>query len=189
MEQTSATVSTGRCLLRAATPKDYDALVAGIGAPEFPSKLPLARLYREGRLKAWLDSVLKMSEDRRAFVFSVDLRTGENCIGQVSLVQKDQSEIWNLAFWFQPAFWGKGFASETGREIVRYAFTVTAIKEIWAGAALWNQRSMDTLLKIGLTPVQEAEASTGASQNAFRAFSISRDHWTRSASEPSNELT
>jgi RimJ/RimL family protein N-acetyltransferase len=189
MEETTAIVSTDRCFLRPATASDYDALVVGIGDPEFPSELPLANLYRQRKLKAWFDSVIQMSVDRRARVFPVDLRTGENCVGQVSLVQRDQSESWNLAFWFRPAYWGKGLASEAATEIVRYAFTVMAIKEIWAGAALWNQRSMDTLLKIGLIPLQEVEASTGASHNAFRAFSVSRDQWMRSASKSSNDST
>lgn len=189
MEQNTVIVSTDRCFLRPATNSDYASLVAGIGAPGFPSELPLAGLYRQGKLKAWLDSVIQMSVEGKACVLSVDLRTGENCVGQVSLVQRDQSESWNLAFWFQPPYWGRGLASETARAIVRYAFTVMAIKEVWARAALWNQRSMRTLLKIGLVPIEEVEASNGESQsqNGFRAFSVSRDRWMRSALESSND--
>jgi RimJ/RimL family protein N-acetyltransferase len=187
MEEKTAIVATDRCILRPAAPGDYDALIAGIGAPEFPSELPLASLYRQGKLKAWLDSAIQMSVDRRACVFSVDLRTGERCIGQVSLVQREQSESWNLAFWFQPPYWGKGLAAETAREVIRYGFTVMAIQEIWAGAALWNQRSTKTLLRIGLRPLEEVEASSGALQHAFRAFSVTRDHWMRSSAETDNE--
>jgi RimJ/RimL family protein N-acetyltransferase len=59
------------------------------------------------------------------------------------------------------------------------------IQEIWAGAARWNQRSIRTLLKLGLQQVDEVEPSNGESdsQNAFRAFAISRDRWTRARPE------
>ena len=152
-------------------------------------RLPLAALYRQGRLKGWLDSIIEMSENGKACVFSVDLRTGENCIGQVSLVQKDHSVSWNLAFWFHPSYWGRGLALETARAVIHHAFTVTSIEEIWAGAAPWNQRSMKTLLKLGLTPIQDAGAPTGKSgtedgtEGAFRALSISRDRWMCSSME------
>lgn len=187
MKKATAIISTDRCFLRPATPGDYAALVAGISAPEFPSELPLAGLYRQGRLKAWLDSVIQMSVDGKACVLSVDLRTGENCIGQVSLAQRDKSGSWSLAFWFQPPYWGKGLASETARAVVQYAFTSMAVAEVWAGAALWNQRSMNALHKIGLAPLQEVNPSIDDSLNAFRAFSVSRDHWMRSAMESSSD--
>jgi RimJ/RimL family protein N-acetyltransferase len=185
------TLTTDRCLLRPATPRDYGALVAGIGAPQFPGELPLADLYRQGKLKAWLDSIIEMSIDGRACLFSVDLRTGEHCIGQVSLVRRDQSASWNLAFWLNPSYWGRGLALETATAIVRYAFTVMPVEEVWAGAALWNQRSMKTLLKLGLVPIQEVEASNSESelQRAFRAFSVSRDRWMRTCLELGSNST
>jgi RimJ/RimL family protein N-acetyltransferase len=191
MEETTLIVPTDRCLLRPATPRDYDALVAGIGAPEFPRQLPLAALHRQGKLKSWLDSIIAMSVDGRACLFSIDLRTGERCIGQVSLVQRDISASWNLAFWLHPSYWGRGLAVETATAIVRYAFTVMEIQEVWAGAALWNQRSMKTLLSLGLLSIQEVETLSGESrsQNAFRALSVSRDCWMRTCSESSGDST
>ncbi|MFM0158750.1 GNAT family N-acetyltransferase [Paraburkholderia sediminicola] len=187
MEQATAIVSTDRCFLRPATASDYNALVAGIEAPEFPPELPLANLQRQGKLKAWLDSILAMSLDGRACVFSIDLRTGERCIGQVSLVQRDKSASWNLAFWLNPAYWGGGLAVEAATATVRYAFTVMAIQEVWAGAAAWNQRSIRTLLKLGLHPIEAAETLNGesGSSDTTRAFSVSRDSWMRASTDDS----
>ncbi|MGF6721530.1 RimJ/RimL family protein N-acetyltransferase [Paraburkholderia sp. GAS41] len=185
MEHTTAIVSTDRCFLRCATVSDYDALVAGIGAPAFPPQLPLANLQRHGKLKSWLDSILAMSSDGRACVFSIDLRTGEHCIGQVSLVQRDESASWNLAFWLHPAYWGRGLAVETATAAVQYAFTVMAIQEIWAGAAAWNQRSIKTLLELGLHPIEADETLNGESDTsqAIRTFSVSRDGWLRASND------
>ena len=187
MENTTLVVATDRCLLRPATPHDYDALAAGIGAPEFPLELPLANLQRQGKLKSWLESMLALSLDGRACVFSIDLRTGERCIGQVSLVQRDKSARWNLAFWLRPSYWGGGLAMEAAAATVRYAFTVMVIQEVWAGAATWNQRSINTLLKLGLHPIDAGEALKGESDSsdAIRTFSISRDCWMRASSDDS----
>jgi RimJ/RimL family protein N-acetyltransferase len=184
MENTTLVVATDRCLLRPATPHDYDPLVAGIGAPEFPPELPLANLQRQGKLKSWLDSILAMSLDGRACVFSIDLRTGERCIGQVSLVQRDKSASWNLAFWLHPSYWGGGLAVETAAATVRYAFTVMAVQEVWAGAAVWNQRSIKTLLKLGLLPIDAGKTLNGDSDSSdvTRTFSVSRDCWMRTSS-------
>ena len=184
MENTTLVVATDRCLLRPATPHDYDALVAGIGAPDFPSELPLANLQRQGKLKSWLESMISMSLDGKARVFSIDLRTGERCVGQVSLVQRDESASWNLAFWLHPSYWGKGLAVETAAATVRYAFTIMATHEVWAGAAVWNQRSINTLLKLGLHPIGAGETLNGDSDSldAIRTFSVSRDCWMRTSS-------
>ena len=157
MENTTLVIPTDRCSLRPATAYDYDALVAGVGAPEFPHELPLAGLHRQGKLKNWLESVLAMSANGRACVFSINLQTGEHCVGQVSLVQRDQSESWNLAFWLRPANWGEGLAVETATAVIRHAFTVLATKDVRAGAALWNQRSIKTLIKLGLQPIEESD--------------------------------
>jgi RimJ/RimL family protein N-acetyltransferase len=142
MDEPIDVISTNRCLLRHARPFDYDALFAAINMPDFPQDLPLAGLHRQGKLKAWLDSMLEMSANGRACLFSIDLRSGEKCIGQVSLVRRGQSASWNLAFWLHPSYWGNGIALEAAGAMIRHAFSVMPIEEIWAGAALWNERSM-----------------------------------------------
>ena len=181
MKESALIVSTDRCLLRHAASSDYDAMLAAICTSEFPSELPLSRLYRQGRLKAWLDSIIEMSLSGAACLFSVDLRNGENCVGQVSLVRRDQSGSWNLAFWIHPSHWGKGLALEIARAAVRHAFTVMCVDEVWAGAALWNQRSISTLHKLGLLPVPRAGEPEEKPEagNAFQAFSLSRARWMR----------
>jgi RimJ/RimL family protein N-acetyltransferase len=179
MKEAIQIIETDRCLLRHSTASDARALLAAVGAPEFPYDLPLASLNRQGKLNAWLDSILEMSANGKACVFSIDLRTGEECIGQVSLVRRDQYDSWNLAFWLHPCSWGKGLALEAAKAVVQYAFTDMPIEEIWAGANLWNQRSIKTLLGIGLRPAEETGPSNGTegSQSEFKAFSVRRDYW------------
>jgi RimJ/RimL family protein N-acetyltransferase len=133
MEETIHIIETDRCLLRYATTSDYAALMAAVATPGFPSDLPLASLYRQGRLKAWLDSIIEMSATGKARLFAVDLRTGESCIGQISAVRRDPFQSWNLAFWLHPSYWGRGLASEAAQGVVQYAFTACLLKSSGQG--------------------------------------------------------
>lgn len=179
MAKTTLPLLTKRCALRLAIRADYEALLAGVTAPAFPSELPLANLYRQQKLEAWLNSNVALSMERKACLLSIDLHTGEHCIGQVSLSQKDESTSWNLAFWLHPTQWGKGLASEAAIAGLTYGFTVLGISEIWAGAAAWNARSMRMLRQIGLRPIPPSGTSERASAATapFLAFSISREAW------------
>jgi hypothetical protein len=60
-----------------------------------------------------------------------------------------------------------------------------AIQEIWAGAAAWNQRSIKTLLELGLHPIEADETLNGESDTsqAIRTFSVSRDGWLRASND------
>jgi RimJ/RimL family protein N-acetyltransferase len=179
MKNAPVPISTDRCLLRPATTSDFDALAAAIGSPAFPYELPLADWQRRGKLQDWFESMLVMSLDGKARVFSIDLAAGTRCVGQVSLVQRDVPASWNLAYWLHPSHWGAGLAVEAAQAVIRYGFTVMRVGEVWAGAALWNTRSIRTLDKLGLQPIENAPTSKLASSapNDLHICSISRERW------------
>jgi RimJ/RimL family protein N-acetyltransferase len=186
MENAPILILTNRCLLRPATPEDYDALIAAIGSPSFPQELPLPDLYRQGKLKAWFDSMLTMSKEGKACVLSIDLQSGERCIGQVSLVRRGTSASWNLAFWLHSSHWGAGVAAEAAQAMIRHAFTVMMVDEVWAGAALWNRRSIRTLDKLGLQPVESAQLDSDLI--GLHICAISRSEWLLDGGEAGRGL-
>jgi RimJ/RimL family protein N-acetyltransferase len=186
MENAPILVPTDRCLLRPATRDDYDAIIAAIESPAFPQELPLPDLYRQGKLQAWFDSILVMSQEGKACVFSIDLQSGARGIGQVSLVRRGTSASWNLAFWLHSSYWGAGLAAEAARAMIRYAFTVMTVGEVWAGAALWNQRSIKTLDKLGLQPVDSEQLDSDLS--GLHICSISRENWLQTCREAGRNL-
>ena len=72
------------------------------------------------------------------------------CIGQITLAPKPGSTAWSLAFWLNPAHWGRGLAIDTVSPILGFAFDLFDIPELRAGVAHWNHRSIDTLKRLGL---------------------------------------
>ena len=190
MADTPILISTDRCWLRAASASDYAALDAAIGSPQFPYELPLADLKRRGKLQAWFESMLALPLEGRARVFSIDLAGGTRCVGQVSLMQRDVPASWNLSYWLHPSCWGAGFAVEAAQAVIRYGFTAMAVGEVWAGAARWNQRSIRTLDKLGLQPVENTPPSNGAGSapDDLHICSLSRERWLQTWGESEGGL-
>ena len=52
-------------------------------------------------------------------------------------------------------YWGKGYAKESGKAAVDYAFNCMNLPELYATTASGNQASHNALLKIGLTYVED----------------------------------
>jgi RimJ/RimL family protein N-acetyltransferase len=58
------------------------------------------------------------------------------------------AEIWyNL----MPAHWGRGFATEVARRLIRFGFETLRLHRIEAGVATGNKRSIKVLEKAGMT--------------------------------------
>ena len=142
-------LETVRCTVRPAVPSDLDALVAAVRSPVFPQRLPLAQMQTADEFRRWLELMCSRSADGLAFIWSIDLRGGPCCIGQVSLSPRTDSTAWSIAFWLDPTHWGNGLAVEAVSRVIKFTFESLAIQELWAGVALWNHRSIATLERLG----------------------------------------
>ncbi|WNH14400.1 GNAT family N-acetyltransferase [Flavobacteriaceae bacterium HL-DH10] len=52
-------------------------------------------------------------------------------------------------------YWGKGYATESGKASVNYAFNILKLPELYATTEISNQASHHALLKIGLKYVED----------------------------------
>ncbi|WP_345190457.1 GNAT family N-acetyltransferase [Algibacter agarivorans] len=52
-------------------------------------------------------------------------------------------------------YWGKGYATESGKAAVNYAFRILKLPELFAITEIGNQASHNALLKIGLEYVED----------------------------------
>lgn len=82
---------------------------------------------------------------------------------------------YDLGFRLRPAYWGKGFASETGRAAIRYGFEVMRLNEICASALPANVGSNRALCKAGMQPSGKIEAF-GLSWNWYK---LTEDDWRK----------
>ena len=172
-------LETARCIVRPAEPGDLGALVAAVRSPLFPRRLPLAKLAASGKLSDWLDRMCSGSAEGSAFLWSIDLKEGAQCIGQVSLSPRPHSELWALAFWLDPMQWGHGYAAEASSIVIDAAFASLSIPELWAGAALWNHRSCKVLERLGFRYFADNVPSNRVSRapEPIREFHLTQVQW------------
>ena len=65
------------------------------------------------------------------------------------------TEYYDVGYRLIKRFWGKGYATESGKVAVNYAFDTLKIPELYAVTEIGNQASHHALLKIGLTYVED----------------------------------
>ena len=59
----------------------------------------------------------------------------------------------DLGYWFERAAWGRGYASEAARAVVRFTFEEVGLARLRSGHAADNPASGKVLLKLGFRPL------------------------------------
>ncbi|OEK09461.1 GNAT family N-acetyltransferase [Flavivirga aquatica] len=65
------------------------------------------------------------------------------------------TKYYDVGYRFIKKYWGKGYATESGKAAVDYAFNILKLTELYATAEIENQASHKALLKIGLEYVED----------------------------------
>jgi len=172
-------LETARCIVRPALPTDLATLLAAVQSPLFPRRLPLAQMAMSDELAPWLARMCSRSSEGSAFLWSIELRDEARCIGQISLSPRPGSTSWALAFWLDPTHWGRGIAAEAVSRVNDAAFSLLSMQELWAGVALWNQRSFTTLERLGfrLLGVHSSGYWVAGEPEPIRGYHLTRQRW------------
>jgi len=113
-----------------------------VGIPDHPKQT-------EALLSPVLDEIGK--SDRRNFGWIIRDKDTDEFIGEVGmslgLARYAKGEVhYNL----DPLFWGKGFATEAVKEVLRFGFEDLKLHRIEAGVAIQNVASIRVLEKVGM---------------------------------------
>ena len=108
-----------------------------------------------------LESVLKQYKERGIGRFAVIEKSSGDFVGWSGLRLNTEynmngfTKYYDVGYRLIKRFWGKGFATESGKASVDYAFNNMKLPEIYATTELGNQASHNALLKIGLHYVED----------------------------------
>lgn len=141
-------IETSRCILRPASISDLSMLEQALGDPAFPARLPLAGLLRNGRLANWLEKMSNSQSLGQAALWSIDVKHGAACIGQVGCFERAGSAP-ALSFWLAPTHWGAGLAHEAVAAFLAQIRAKPEVERIWASTAQWNVASQKLLGALG----------------------------------------
>jgi RimJ/RimL family protein N-acetyltransferase len=142
-EQCIPVLATARLVLRAPRREDVKAIVALINnrrVSENLSRVP----HPYG------------AADAEQFLAAVNKRDGETCfaitcdgrlIGMCGLDPRDEAP--ELGYWLGVDYWGRGYATETARAVIDYAFGELGLPALQSGARVSNPASRRVLEKCG----------------------------------------
>lgn len=100
-------------------------------------------------INLWLSENNK--EKIQKFTFTVELIEGKKFIGLIALnIGKEKFQTAEVWYKFHPAFWNKGYATESLKRIIDFGFKELKLHRIEAGCAIENIASISVLEKAGM---------------------------------------
>lgn len=107
--------------------------------------------YEEGMAEEWITDHPSEFERGEGVHFALVLsERGELC-GACGLVINLRDANAELGYWIGKPYWGRGYATEAAREVVRYGFEQLWLHRIYAAHFGTNPASGRVLEKIGMT--------------------------------------
>ncbi len=141
------TLETDRLRLRPYCDADIPALLPLIGTREVAATtLRIPHPYTEQDARAFLDSIQSDHEARLA----ITLRSDGRLMGGIGLVIQEPHQHAELGYWLGASYWGRGYATEAAREMLRYGFDDLRLHRIFASYFEGNTASARVLQKIGM---------------------------------------
>jgi len=104
--------------------------------------------------------------------------------GGVFRSQFDGRQTNNLGYRFEPAAWGKGYATELSRRAIRYGFEEAELSVITGVVRENHLASRRVLEKAGLTFLKKVNDLEGFSPSLM--FTLTRSDWLRAGNAPSS---
>ncbi|QFZ54617.1 GNAT family N-acetyltransferase [Oceanihabitans sp. IOP_32] len=154
-------IETKRLLLRDLRITDIEAMFELDANPEVHRYLGNKPITTKIAAKKNIESVLKQYQERGIGRFAVIEKASGNFIGWSGIRLNTEynmngyTKYYDVGYRFIPKYWGKGYATESGKAAVNYAFKTLKLPELYATTEIGNQASHKALLKIGLHYVED----------------------------------
>ena len=142
------TLRTARLTIRPFTLDDASAVQRLCGAYEVAlNTLLIPHPYPDGAAEQWISRHAEDYAQNRIHNFALD---DGQLAGAMGLVMKGDA-IAEIGYWIGVPFWGRGYATEAAREVLRYGFDDCSLHRIFAGYFTRNPASGRVMQKIGMT--------------------------------------
>ena len=189
MSVVAPTLRTERLVLRPwrlADAPDLHAICGVFEVAQFMSRTPYpmtvedARTYLESRVAGKADGC------DRAFGFAVTLAEDGRFIGSCGLRVHEAPQRAEVGYFMDPQYWGKGYATEACRAVVRFAFVDLGMRRVSADYQARNAASGRVLEKLGFTiegRLRRHSLRLGIVDDMI-VTGLLREEWERGAASP-----
>jgi len=149
-------IETERLRLRELRKSDLEGMFELDSNPNVHKYLGNKPIKTKTEAQKILDSVLQQYTERGIGRFAVIEKASGDFIGWSGLRLNTEynmngfTKYYDVGYRLIERFWGKGYATESGKASVDYAFNTMKLPELYATTEISNQASHNALLKIGL---------------------------------------
>jgi ribosomal-protein-alanine N-acetyltransferase len=154
-------IETDRLLLRELRDTDLEGMFELDSNPNVHRYLGNKPIQTKAEAQKILDSVKQQYQERGIGRFAVIEKDSGDFIGWSGIRLNTEynmngfTKYYDVGYRLIERFWGKGYATESGKAAVNYAFNVMKLPELYATTEVGNQASHNALLKIGLHYVND----------------------------------
>jgi len=143
-------IHTERLILREFTPMDFDAVHEYASDPEVVRYMPFGPNTVEDSRNFLNRAIGRQKEEGRTdFELAVVLKDGGKLIGGCRL-NKTSNLAAHIGYIFNRGYWGRGYATEAARALVRHGFAELGAHRIYATCDPDNIASRRVLEKAGM---------------------------------------
>jgi ribosomal-protein-alanine N-acetyltransferase len=141
------TLETKRLRIRPYSEADIPELLPLIGTREVAATtLRIAHPYTEQDARAFLE----LAKEAGKMWLAITLLSDGRQIGGIGMRIEEQHRHAELGYWLGVPYWGQGYATEAGREMIRYGFEQLDLHRIFATHFAHNPASGNILRKLGM---------------------------------------
>lgn len=113
--------------------------------------LSIPHPYPDRAAEAWIERTRQAYASGSIHAFAVVPKGATGALaGCVSLRVNDAHRHAELAYWIGRPFWGRGYATEAARAVLRYGFGELKLNRIFAAAMTANPASSRVMAKLGM---------------------------------------
>jgi [ribosomal protein S5]-alanine N-acetyltransferase len=145
------TLRTDRLVLREYAAEDAPDVQRLVGEWEVARTLAVVPYpYQDGMAEDWIASHRPAYEAGRTLTWAVVLHAEDELIGTITLHLNARDDNAELGYRIRRPYWGRGYATEAAREVVRYGFEGLGLHRIHAEHLGSNPASGRVMQKIGM---------------------------------------
>jgi len=150
-------IETERLVLKSFVLADGPELQKLAGNPNVSkTTLNIPYPYEDGMAEAWISTHSENWVNKRSATFAIKLKSSHELIGDVSLVDIQESQA-ELGYWVGEPYWDRGYCTEAAKALVHYSMNKMGIKKIVAEHLRTNPASGRVMEKIGMNHVCSTE--------------------------------
>jgi RimJ/RimL family protein N-acetyltransferase len=180
-------LETARVRLRQYEAADFERMLELDSDPEVMRYLTGGRPSTLEEVRAGTERMLlyQRKYDDRLGAFLAELQETGEIIGWFHLrpdrARLDDTQELELGYRLKRQFWGRGYATEVSRALVRKAFEELGAQRVFAQALATNLASRRVMEKVGLHFERELADPQDPPDSLTAIYRLSRDEWRKSA--------